>query len=77
MRALGGTFAGGWAARVDHLFYSTADYFPIVPPSPFLIPTTSPPSPLDAGHLLWGSFLDGYLPWYLSLVDSEHGTWDG
>ena len=66
----GGTFASGCAARADLLFSSPADYFPLAPPSSFFIPPQSPPSALDAGHLLWGSFFDGCLPWYLSLVDS-------
>ena len=47
----------------EALFFSfPADYFPLAPPYPFLISPPSPTSPLDAGHLLWGSFLDGCLP---------------
>ena len=58
MRASGArTFSDGWAARAALFFSSPADYFPIVPPSPFLVPLPYLPSPLDAGHLLCvGSF---------------------
>ena len=63
--------------RAALLFSSPADYFPLAPPSPFFIPPPSTPLTLDDGQLVWGSFLDGYLPWYLSLVDSEKDAWDG
>ena len=72
-----GGFAVGWVDRAALFVSSPNDSFLLAPPSPFLIPFPSPPSLLDVGHLLWGSFLYSCLPWYLLLVDIEHVAWYG